>query len=183
MKIILIAGTWYSKGSYEPIWNNIAVALRERFPDAQFVYKQAWYQLWHVEKMKGLSDSILRDEDTGGDILLVGHSMGGIMACGLAPRFVRSRVCGVITVCSPHTLGSIIPALDFHRLIYGTESDPKAPLVSFGGLLDPLVWWMFTRHPKSLRHVYIWSDHRFLLGWRRSIGRKIAKEAADLLAA
>jgi surfactin synthase thioesterase subunit len=130
--------------------------------------------------MKDLSSQILEEEDTDDDILLLGHSMGGIMACGLAPQFKKGRIRGVVTVFTPHTLGRVIPALDYYRIIYGDLPSVSAPIISFGGMLDPLVWWCFTRHPRSVKHVYVASDHRFLLGWRRSIGRRIAQEAADM---
>jgi alpha-beta hydrolase superfamily lysophospholipase len=174
MKIVFIAGTWYKKGAYLPIWGNVSRALRAHYPDATFVYKQAWYHLWELEKMKALSDSIVAEEDTGEDILLVGHSMGGIMACGIAKQFKQSRVLGIVTIFSPHELGKYLPRLDFYKKIYGGVSDPQVPIISFGGYLDPLVWWWRSRHPRSMHHVNFLSDHRFLLGWRKHIAETIA---------
>ncbi len=184
MRIILIAGTWYSKSSYDAIWGNLARELHERFPEAHIYYEQAQYQLWDIGKIRALGEQIVAEHDCGEEVLLLGHSMGGIIACGIASKFKRSRVRGIVTVFSPHTAGHWfglpVPWLDFSRLIFGHTTHLSVPVISFGGLFDPLVPFVFSRHPQAARHANLPSDHRFMLGWNSEIARRIGEETGDI---
>jgi pimeloyl-ACP methyl ester carboxylesterase len=181
MKIVLIAGTWYREDVYLSIWGNIQSALKYQYPEASFVCKQAVYHLWNLDIMKSLGNSIVAEEDTGEDILLLGHSMGGIIACGIASKFKKSRVVGVVTIFSPHMLGKVIPGLDYTRILFGKREKIPAPVISFGGAIDPLVWSMFTAHPNALHHEILWSDHRFLLGSSQEVSDRIANVVRDFV--
>lgn len=181
MKIIMIAGTWYSPGGYAQIWGNLMPALQDRYPDATFVYKHAWYQPWDVKKILSVGEQTVLEEDTGEDILLLGHSMGGVTACGIASQFKKSRVRGVATIFSPHTMGWWLPFLNFKEILYPEAPAPQVPVISFGGWFDPLVWFFFTRHPQSVRHTMLLSDHRFMLAWDKRVASLIAETVHDIV--
>lgn len=175
MKIVLIAGTWYRKKAYESIWRHLRRSLEERYPGVEIVAESVWYQPWEIEKISAFNESILKKYDTGEDLVLIGHSMGGITACGIAPKFKMSRVLCIATIFSPHTLGRWIPFLNFTKQLFPESLPLKTTMLSFGGLFDPLVWSFFTKHPKAVHHEVLPSDHRFILGWNPSLGEHIAK--------
>ncbi len=182
MKFILFAGTWYRGDHYEKIWANLVFALKERYPGATFVYKHAWYQPWDIEKIQSLGERAVLDEDTGEDVVLLGHSMGGVNACGIAGQFKRSRVRGIVTIFSPHTMGGwLLPFLNFARMVYPNVPAPRAPIISFGGWFDPLVWFFFTRHPNAVHHVNVISDHHYMLGLNKGVASSIAETVGDII--
>lgn len=86
-------------------------------------------------------------------MILVGHSMGGIVACAVANKCVRSRVCAVVTIFSPNAaLQGLYPWL------LGASQAPEAPIICFGGKWDRLVP-IGTRHRKAKFYRKIPSNH------------------------
>ncbi len=160
MRIIGICGILDSaqlknpKKGMTPMWKNLRTASRYAFPGSTFSTTRCWY--WHLGlwKAKKYCDRILRMYDTGEDVILVGHSVGGLLACRLAGRFKKSRVVGVVTINTPfHFHYALFPYL------FGGRKKLHVPVVSFGGTRDWLVPWG-TKHPQAIVHTMFDADHQ-----------------------
>jgi surfactin synthase thioesterase subunit len=176
MKIILIAGAWYTPSVYEGVWGNLEKSLAAQYPGATFARESVYFWPSEVEKVKDFAISIVQKHDREDEqILLVGHSMGGVIACGIAPLFKKSKVVGIVTIFTPHTMGAFLPRWNFYERYFPHAQSDTIPVVSFGGLLDPTVWFLFTRHSNAVFHRLVLSDHHVVLGRSTALSRLIAK--------
>lgn len=137
-----------------PIWKNLRPAFADVFPGSEFyVEEDTGLQPWEVRRIRRFVEYLTQKYDDGDDYLLVGHSLGGVIACGVAARFRKSSVRGIVTVFAPHTfLWGVFPK------VVGKCNDHQAPILSFTALRDEVVWWG-SRHPNAVRHVILPSDH------------------------
>ena len=172
MKIIGIVGILDLPGSEDRLWKHLRIAFEEQFPNAEFVVEHAFYLPWQGEKMRIFADSILKKYDVGDDIILIGYSLGGIIACTIAPEFSKSRVQKVVTIGTPHKLNF------FYRMLNADPVKLPMPVFTFAGILDPFVPWFLTQYQGNT-HTNVFSDH--LLGFILSahpasvIAQKVAK--------
>ena len=168
MRILCISGVWCLQhpGS---MWSNIGTAFTDQFPDAELVIAEEHnLHPWEFERMRRFCDHLVHAYDDGMETLLVGHSMGGIIACAIAKRFKKTRIHGIVTIFSPHTfLGGVFP------MVLSVTDDLRIPIISFGAVGDILVWWG-TRHPESRMHQMLWSTHLSSLINNSRIARIIA---------
>lgn len=176
MRIIGIVGIWDFRRLYAWVWGNLESEFAKKFPGAGFTVEHLWYSPWQGKKMRSFCDSIVADNDRGGDIILVGWSMGGVVATAIAPRFKRSRVVAVVTLFSPHTFLFGLFSRMLNSSVHGLG---QIPVVSFSARLDQLVLWG-TRYPKAVRHLKMWSDHLFCLIFSTKTAAAAAREAARL---
>mgnify|MGYP003394581437 CR=1 FL=1 len=152
MRIIGISGVWCNQN---PIWNNIVPAFRRRFDPTDFVVEEeSWCHPWEVIRLRRFAERIVEKHDDGTDTLIIGHSMGGVVACAAANRFARSRVQGIVTIFSPHRFLS-----DAFTHAIGAHKGVTVPVVTFSARYDTLVWWG-AEHPQSVAHIRLPCDHQ-----------------------
>jgi pimeloyl-ACP methyl ester carboxylesterase len=157
------------------MWPNFEAAFKKYFPRASFVVEEKWFSPWRGEDMREFADSLRRKHDDGDEALLIGHSMGGVIACAIAPRFKKSRIRGVITICSPHQLfGGIFPRM------LGVEKRIPAPVISFGGVFDYLGPWG-AQYGQARAHEALLADHYFALLYSQKPAERIAEAAHTTL--
>ncbi|HVV38937.1 MAG TPA: hypothetical protein VHD31_01290 [Candidatus Paceibacterota bacterium] len=149
--------------------------LKSRFPHAAIYEEEVWYSPWETEKIRTFGDSIVEKYDDGVDVLLIGHSMGGLVACAIAPQFSHSRVRGIATLFSGHTFFGGL----FAR-IAGVPQESSIPIISFQAKIDQIVWWG-TRHPRAVAHVDLLSDHLFGMAYVKRYGEVVAKTIEEKL--
>lgn len=166
MLILGINGLWCDRN---PVWHTLVPAFKGKFPNSVFcVEEEPWLWPWELGRMRWFLEYILHKQDRDGEILLVGHSLGGVFACTLADRFKQARVQGVITIFSPHTF----PAGVFPWLL-GTSPHLNVPIVSFGAARDGLVWWG-TQHHQACHHENLDCDHFRQLSQSPALADRIA---------
>lgn len=171
MRIIGISGVW---GYRNPVLWTMAEAFVAKYPGAWFVAEEeADCHPWQIGRLRRLTERIVEKYDDGTDVLFVGHSMGGVVACAAAQQFRHSRVRGVVTIFSPHEfLLGIFPAL------LGARGSVPAPLVTFAAWRDSLVLWG-ARHPHTHAHTVLDSNHFTNLVGNRELARRIADIASQ----
>ena len=170
MKIVFLVGIL--DFSYKlPLWRRLETEFRVYFPHATYVLEREFYSPFQKEKILAYGKRILKTHDTGEELLLVGHSMGGVLADAIAPRFTKSRVRGIVTIFSPHEYRDG----EFARMLgVGTSS---IPLVSFAAAWDLLVP-SGSRHPRTLEHRVLRTDHTYGLIFSSRWAKEIAEVAA-----
>ncbi len=150
MKIVMINGI-----RTDPLfmWDEFRTEFERVLPGAKFVVEtEPNCLLREIGRFRSFTRRTVERHDTGEDLLLVGHSLGGVLACAMEPLFKKSKVIGIATIHSPHQYFFGICSRVFHA---GTVC---APVISFQGLHDWLVWWG-TKHPQARRHVRNHADH------------------------
>lgn len=155
MYIIGVSGAWTEQC---PVWGHIFAACRHMYPRAKMAVAEAPYcQLWELARMQALMDEIVERFDRGEECLLIGHSLGGILACASALRFRASRIVGIVTICSPHTyFGQAYPLIS----LLGADKRAASPILSYGAKRDEVLWWgMGTRHPHARQHAMLDANH------------------------
>ena len=169
MRIIGISGVWSNKN---PVWHNLAEAFSKEFPVSEFIVEEERNcNPWEIHKLRRFAEAIVRKYDDGTETLLVGHSLGGVIACGIANRFKRTPIQGVVTIFSPHHLffGSVIDSPE-------VNGDLKAPVISFSAAYDELVWWG-AQHLQAVAHIILRSNHFTDLVTNNEHACRIASEA------
>lgn len=120
--------------------------------------------------MRELGNRIVQEFDTGEDTILVGHSVGGVIACATAPRFVKSNLLCVVTIFSPHTYFFS----HFSRTLkVDKEALARIPILSFGARFDALVPFG-AQFPRAKHHEIFESDHLFRLMFSSKPAARIA---------
>lgn len=176
MRIIAIVGIWNFPREYQPLWQHFETAFTEEFPGSHFFLEQEWFSFWEKSRIRHFSDRIVEKYDDGGkEILLLGYSMGGVIAAAIAPRFRNTPVRKVVTVWSPHTfLGGL-----FSRMCGSTLGALPAPILSCQSRFDWFVPWG-SKYPNATRHIIVPCDHLFSLLWSKKPANLIARAAADM---
>lgn len=137
----------------EQTWWEFRTAFQKYLPEAQFcVATEPNCNLWEIGRFRAFTQRTAERYDTGEDVFLVGHSLGGVLACAVQPLLTRTRVIGIATIHSPHTL-----LFGLLTRIFRAEQ-VSVPIISFQGLHDGLVWWG-SKHPKALLHVRNNANH------------------------
>lgn len=145
-------------------------AFAKRLPDAVFATEECFYSPWQKTKMLAFAETILKKHDVeGGEVILLGYSMGGVIATAIAPRFKHAKV-RVITLMAPHTF---LWGLFSKMLGSSLSSDGGIDIVSFQGWLDWAVVWG-AKHPYARKHRKIFCDHLFGLLFSNRPAEKIA---------
>ncbi len=144
MKVILVSGLW-ALGC--PIWPNITRAFQKHLPWADYpVEERLILDANDSRKIHALTGSVVDKYRGNEELIVVGHSMGGVWACDIADA-LASQVMAVVTIFSPHAFTTRGKNLTMQTI------------VSFGGIRDQLVPAAATRHPQSTAHEDIDSDH------------------------
>ena len=171
MRIIAVPGIWYFARQYAGLERRLKDAFLEQFPDATFTMKYLWYHPWQGKKMRQFEEDLIAEFDTGGDVVLVGYSMGGIISCAIAPRFKKSNVRGVITIYAPHRY-----LWGFFSRMLGSKALNGIPVASFAAKIDLMVP-CGARHPQAVAHTWLWSDHLYALLWSSKPAKAFAAAA------
>lgn len=176
MLIIGLSGSWDSHFPQMYLWNTLRDEFKKKIPHARFEVERLWYSPWEGEKLRDWEQSLVKKyKRTREEIILVGYSMGGIVAAAMAPKLKNVRA--VVTIFSPHTfLGGMFPWL----LDSNANHLDDIPVISFGGWFDLLVLFG-SKHPKAVKHVDVPSDHIVGLLVSRHFAVTITQETVELL--
>lgn len=152
-KIVLISGIW-NRNFHDRLWENLRNSFAKQFPNAEIVVEGLSYSPWQIGVIRRFADDILKRHDIGGTALLVGHSMGGVIATTVANKFVRTTIVGIATIFSPHEyLGGF-----FQKALATNNPLAPFPVITFQAYWDTMVLWG-TKHKESRSHVAINTDH------------------------
>ncbi len=150
MHILMISGVWTDPNVD---WDLMRDAFRRNLPHATFSHEtEPWVNAYEVQRLEEFVERLARAYDVGGDMVLMGHSLGGLLACALEPRMVRTKVVGIATIFAPNqTFGRML------RRMYRADSESSS-VMSFEAMRDEVVLWG-SRHPRAIRHEYMYSNH------------------------
>jgi pimeloyl-ACP methyl ester carboxylesterase len=144
----------------------------------EVIYFPLYYQTEDLHLQKQLIQNIdkyLRDLPQGEEVILLGHSFGGVIAHSLSTESCK-RVEKLLTVASPHNV-----PLNWFKKIQANLNYQKTPAVeaqySFGCYLDMVVPFIFTKS-KNSKHKNFLALHNTLLKDKNFIKKilKITKE-------
>jgi len=155
MKIISVSGTLDNSKRFPRFWKNLEDSFAKYFPKARFILHTSQYLPWETEKMKSYGKEIVALFDDGEDIILLGHSIGGVIATIISLKFKKSKVRLLVTLNSPHKLESLYKKIDEN---FDMEK-VKVPTASFSSILDPIVPFFIAKHPKGNIHNFFIAEH------------------------
>lgn len=177
MRIVAIVGIWNFRTAYGRLWKNFELAFAKEFPQAQFSVEYLWYSPWQRQKIRNFADSIVRKYDDGGEeVMLLGYSMGGVIATAIAPKFAKTKVRALISVFGPHTFL-------FGLFSWMLRSRPEVcltPVLSFRAKFDCMVWWG-SFYPRAVKHITVYSDHLFWLLFSKRPTQIVARATKKFL--
>ncbi len=176
MRIVAISGVLDNVRRFPGFWKNIENAFKEYFPGTDFVLYSIFYFPWEIGKMKRYANKLVKKFDDGEDVILLGHSMGGIIATIIAPRFRKSKVKLLVTINSPHKLKTFYEKIDKD---FDMESI-KMPVASFSSVLDPVVPFFMSKHPKSNIHRFVLAEHVTTFLFFPKLCEKLAKFSREV---
>ncbi len=172
MKIIGIVGILNMfPEEQDRFWIGLREAFAQTHPDAPFILERQFYVPWQKKRIQQYTDLLLEKYDTGEELLLIGHSMGGLIALTLAQRLTQSTICATVTIGSPFK-----PAL-LRRFLDVPEPPHDTHLLCCYGIFDPLVPFVCARHP-SASTLALWSDHFIWFFLNKKPANTIAQEVA-----
>ncbi len=137
------------------LWGPIAEEFADHYPDATFRIEHLLYGPHNIVAMRAfIAELVARYDHAGDHLIIIGHSMGGIIALAAEPRFAKSKVLAVVTVFSPITyIGAFYPLmLGAHKISH------TAKIFSFAATHDLFVPYG-ARHPQADHHEDVFSTH------------------------
>lgn len=174
MKIVYITGACAFQFG-EAMWQHYRSAFAAQFPEAEITIAHTFYFPWQRERVQALEQQVLDTVDTGEELLLYGHSLGGVIACSVATKLKRSSVRAVVTYGAPHKIGR------FYRWLGVVPQRLSCPVLTFSGTFDFIVPSFWARYPGS-RHTTIYSDHFVEFIFRSRPAEIISQEMKKQLA-
>jgi pimeloyl-ACP methyl ester carboxylesterase len=171
MRLLGVNGVWCFDNPVVPVVAR-AIAYRAPIADIQNTEERGMLPI-DIPRMIRYRDALVQRYDDGMESLIVGHSLGGVIACAIAQRLRNTPVVGIVTINSPHNY------VGYTRVL-GARGDLPAPIVTFQSSHDRVVLWG-TRHPAAKRHVVLDADHWRNIATTAALSEKIARDACDAL--
>ena len=173
MQIVGIVGMLDIAPAGVPFWKRFESAFKKEFPEASFDMERHFYFPWQRDKIRTYARAIVERFDTGEEVILVGHSWGGVIAASIACNFTKSPVRLVVTVAAPHRIKI------FYQWLGGSLEYVCAPIVSFECAFGILVPFFIARHPKASFSKVLFAGH--LVSFLLPVYAKIIAKAARMI--
>ena len=151
MDIVIVHGVVSPRG-HNPL-PHLAKGFKKAFPTAQIHFEHRLYAPWSTGTMLRLIAHIRAKYQKSDSVMLVGHSLGGIVA--LAAAREMHNACAVVTIFSPHTAYHSL----FSQMLLSESHNERFIIISFGALRDRVVPHSGTMHPRAKYHGVIDTDH------------------------
>lgn len=139
-RILGLVGSWHRvrpQGAGQN-WAHFEQAFKAQYPHADFVVEQRWLNPWDKKGWLAYAQEVAQRYDDGQPTLLLGFSLGGVIAQEVAVCLTKTPVVGVVAVCSPLRWAQF-----YHVNVPEKASYPR---LSFAGGLDPVIWPFFCHH-------------------------------------
>jgi len=176
MRIIFLPGIFTPK-KWVKAWRT---ELQEAFPRSDvIIMDEKFYNYLQHEVIESVVQETIQIVDDGVPTTLISHSFGGILAKAVISRSKKSNITALITMASPHTYRwfGVQQAKEYIR----SPESVTTPSISFGGYLDIVVPFFFSRIAKE-KHQNIWCFHlSFLLS--KNVRKKVLQRMQTFLIA
>lgn len=172
-KIVFIQGIHYLNFRTKPLFKALhSLGYEVVFFPLFYTVHQTEKQLELIEKI----NTYLKESITDEQVILLGHSFGGILAYSLDDE-VYQKVSKIITVGSPHSVTYRWFQKTLNKLPYKQEVSVTLQR-SYGFFFDTTVPFVFTRHSSSIVHKNFWATHNQFLQSKRFVKKLFAFEEA-----
>ena len=172
-KIVYIPGIFGFSWLTKTIAGRLKKAFADRLPGALFATESLFYSPWERKKILAFGEAILtKHDEEGHEVILLGYSMGGVIATAIAPRFEKADV-RVVTIMSPH---KFLWGLFSWMLGAKMMVDDGLSIITVQGMLD-LVVSCGAKHPRTKSHHKIWWDYFLGLLFSDKPAKQIAEAA------
>ncbi len=171
MRLLGVNGIWCFDN---PVVPAVARAIASKAPiaDIQNTEERGMLPI-DIPRMIRYRDALVQRYDDGIESLIVGHSLGGVIACAVAQRLQKTPVVGIVTINSPHNYVG-------YTCVLGARGDLPAPIVTFQSARDRVVLWG-TRHPAAAKHLVLDADHWRDIATNRVLPETIARDVCNAL--
>lgn len=170
MKIVAIVGILDFPGSDDRLWRHFRQAFQREFPSSTFTVEHTTYLPWQRQRIRDFAKRIMKQHDTGEELILLGYSLGGVIADEVAQQLRHTKVRLVITVCAPHRL----------RHWWFSGVNMRIPILNFSAVFDVFVPGILAQHVHAPT-VYLVADHLFGFLLSPRFAWRIASTAAHFL--
>lgn len=150
LRILCISGSNHRPHVDYPIWTNLHQALQSHLQHASLVLAHQYFRPWQITKMHTFARRIASKYDDGTPTILLGYSLGGLIALRVASDFQHTPVIAVATISTPHSLAWLWS--------FKNNLPKGVTFISFVALLDLIVPFFLSYVPYH-SHLLV-STHR-----------------------
>jgi len=113
-------------------------------------------------------------------VFILSHSFGGILARVIIQKVEPKKICGVITMASPHTMNyAFVPYAQKRLGVYKKQIPHDIPIQTYGGWFDMVVAFWFSSM-KNVPHENLLANHKSFL-FNKKVRRMIIQKMRDMI--
>lgn len=151
LRVLGLVGIFDCWGIQDGLWKNIEAELREQMPGCEIDVVRKYFKPWETALIQDYAFEAVSRFDDGKPTLLLGYSLGGVVAQVMAEKFQKSEIVGVVSLCSP------LKWADKWGFTWHPEALPGKRLAIMG-TVDMLVPWWTAQVPNVAQRT-MWIDH------------------------
>ncbi len=104
VRVIALVGIMDLPGSGARLWDGFADAFADSLPEHEWTVMHRFYLPWQFSRMQRYAKDVRAHIDTDDlrPVVLIGYSLGGVIARAVAPTCVSGVVRLVVTMQAPH---------------------------------------------------------------------------------
>lgn len=165
VRVVCLVGIFDCWGIQEMLWRNMEMQLQEQFPGCEVAVMRELFKPWEIKVVQAYAADVVKHYDDGKPTILLGYSLGGVVAQAMAEKFKKSEILAVVSLCSP------LKWADKWGFQWKPETLPGKRLAIMG-TLDMLVPWWSADVPNMKVHKMM-VDHLEGFRWFPHVSEKV----------
>lgn len=174
-KILFIPGIFTPKW-YLKYWKSEAEKLNIEFIELE----NTRYSYFKINQMQERINEaiILLEKHHGENLTIVCHSFGGILINPIIQKSPKCKIKQIILLASPLQLNFFGMKKRKNILKYNPQLDYKTKIITYGGYIDFVVPFFFTKY-KNEEHYNLFVEHFYFIFSKKFIRKNIQKYVLD----
>lgn len=164
-------------GVFNPKWYQKYWKAEIENQDLEFIeFENQYYSYWKIDEMKRAVDDGVKlfKKYENEELIIVCHSFGGILINCILQKLKNYKIKKIIILASPLGMNILGMKRRKKELNYNENLIYNAEVISYGGYIDPIVPYVWTKY-NTEEHHNVFGEHFYFIFSKRFIRKIIQK--------